>query len=121
MKRTLSLLILLFSLCFVFAQSNTEKSEISLETGGWRPTTRSLDGDVPTLYLYGNAILIDSSVTLDNLEIIISDLVGNIKYDSYITAYAGTEYVYSIMGLEAGSYKVELKQATKYLYGYFAL
>ncbi len=121
MKKTVLLLILLLGICYSFAQTNTEKVDIPVGPGTWTPAIRSPSEEPPVLYLYGNSILIDSSVTLANLEIIVTDLPGNIEYDNYITVYAGMEYVYSIANLESGSYKVELKQGKKYLAGYFVL
>lgn len=121
MKKTVLLLILLLGICYSFAQSNAEKVDIPMGSGTWTPATRSPSEEPPVLYLYDNSILIDSPVTLTNLEVIVTDLSGNIEYDSYITVYVGMEYVYSIPNLKSGSYKVELKQGKKYLSGYFAL
>jgi Protein of unknown function (DUF3244). len=122
MKKTTLFFILLLEICCSFAQINTEKILIPVDDTTWLPPTRFLrEAPPPMLHLYGNAILIDSSSTLSNLEIIVTDLSDDIEYDSYVTVYADMEYVYSIPNLESGGYKVELKQGKKYLSGYFAL
>jgi len=121
MKRTALFFVLLLGVYYSFAQTKIDEVNIPVDDTTWRPPTRSLGGEPPALYLHGNAILIDSSSILLNLQVIVTDLSGYIEYDSYITVYAGVEYSYSIANLAPGNYKVELRQGIKYLYGYFAI
>ncbi len=123
MEKAIVFFILLFSTSSVFAGNNLSqgKNQILVDDTTWRPSTRSLSEEPPLLYLYERAILINSSVTLNNIEIIISDLSGTVRYNSYILVNGSVEYFCSIANLDPGSYKVELRQGTKYLYGYFAI
>lgn len=122
MKKNIILYFLFYiiGISSVYAQSNESfTTEINTDKGHWQPGTRSVVNEAPTLYLSETAVLIQSTCTLTNLEIIITDINGNIIDDSFVTVIGGVNYIYSIVGMKNGTYKIQLKQGKKYLYGYF--
>jgi hypothetical protein len=105
-----------------FAQKNKAQNVFEMNTtkAHWGTQTRSVTAEAPALYQSGNTIYIDSSVTLTNLQVTITDLSDNILINSYITIIGGVEYSYTLdSNIENGTYKIQLTYGTKYLYGYF--
>ncbi len=88
-------------------------------TQGWQPQTRSIINP-PELYQSGSTIYIDSSITLQNLQITVKDLSGSTLYSETTTVYGGIEYSFTL-GFSTGEYMIELTHGTQYLYGYFVI
>lgn len=121
MKNLILLVLVSFiGISDIFAQPKTNETEISVDKSQWHKGTRSVTAEAPALYQSGNTIYIDSSVTLTNLQVNITDLSDNILMNSYITIIGGVEYSYTLdSNIENSTYKIQLTYGTKYLYGYF--
>jgi len=101
------------------SDGNSKKKELDCYTQGWQPQTRSIINP-PELYQSGSTIYIDSSITLQNLQITVKDLSGSTLYSETTTVYGGIEYSFTL-GFSTGEYMIELTHGTQYLYGYFVI
>lgn len=124
MKRLVLMLFLsLIGINYISAQltcTDPDASSIPVDKGEWHPATRSVFAAAPDLYQNNHTIYIESSATLTNLQVTVTDLSGNILMDSYVNVTGGIEYTFSLSsGIEAGTYKIQLTYGTAYLYGYF--
>lgn len=123
MKKILLLfcLSLIIGLQYSFAQtdSKTDKEKIQTDDNNWFPPTRSIVYP-PELYQNGNIIYINSSITLQDLQITIKDLSGNTLYSATTTVYGNIEYSFNL-NIETSEYMIELTHGNQYLYGYFFL
>jgi|WetSurMetagenome_2_1015567.scaffolds.fasta_scaffold663898_1 hypothetical protein len=101
MKRAFLLLLLVLSvLC----------TGTSAHDSGWGRGTRvmSFNFNNATAYISGDSVMIDSPVTLTNVEIVITDSSNNVVSDEYVTVYGGKEYCYPINVYSSGIYKIQM-------------
>jgi hypothetical protein len=100
MKRAILLLLVLLGFC----------TGTSAHDSGWGRGTRvlSLNFNNATAYINGDSVIIDSSVTLTNVEIVITDSSNNVVSDEYVAVYGGKEYCYPINVYSSGIYKIQM-------------
>jgi|GEM_PF-2760812 len=87
----------------------------------WKQHNMSETCTPPQIFKDAYSLYISSSCTFENLEVVISDMAGSVMSTSTISVFANVEYVYSIIDLLPGSYKVELKYGENSIYGYFTV
>ena len=82
----------------------------SAHDSGWGRGTRveSVIFDNSAAYISGDNVIINSSVTLANVEIIITDSSNNVVSDEYVSVYGGEEYSYPINVYSCGIYNVQI-------------
>lgn len=75
----------------------------------------------PTASIDGNIICIFSDITIQNVQVAVKDMAGNVIYTSTIAIPAKQHYSFTLDNVESGDYVLEVTCADKYFYGYFAL
>ena len=75
----------------------------------------------PTASIDGNFISIFSDITIQNVQVAVKDMMGNVIYSNTIAIPAKQHYSFTLDNVESGDYVLEVTYAYKYYYGYFAL
>lgn len=75
----------------------------------------------PTAALDGSTISIYSVMTIQNVQVSVKDMMGNVIYTSTITIAADQHYSFTLDGAENGDYILEVTYDDKRFYGYFTL
>ncbi len=97
-----------------------DEVNIDLERGV-HANTRSLSV-VPTVTHNENILHIYSSdYLLENLQITVKDLSGNVVYSNTVNVSYHQPYSFILINAESGQYEIELSYGTKLFYGYFSL
>lgn len=112
----LVLTLFLFIPSFFFA----EEKVIDLDLAQWVGKERSLP-ITPMLSHDNETLLIYSQKRLESLEITVRDSNGFIIYQEIATIQSGQQYSFNINPTDNGQYMIELRQGSRYLYGYFEI
>lgn len=75
----------------------------------------------PTASIDGNTISIFSIITIQDVQVTVKDMAGNIIYTNIIAIPSKQHYSFSLDDIESGNYVLEVIYMNKYYYGYFAL
>lgn len=75
----------------------------------------------PTAALDGSTISIYSVMTIQNVQVSVKDMMGNVIYTSTITIPADQHYSFTLDAAENGDYILEVTYDGKRFYGYFTL
>ena len=95
----------------------TEIKFIKAEAGqDWRSVVIE-----PTASIDGNTISIFSDITIQNVQVAVKDMAGNVIYANTIAIPSKQNYSFSLDDIESGNYVLEVIYMNKYYYGYFVL
>lgn len=75
----------------------------------------------PTASHDGNLFYIHSYVCIENLQVTIKDVDGNVVYTDITVVPAGQTYSFTFDATEGGEYTLELSYGDDFLYGNFEL
>lgn len=75
----------------------------------------------PTASIDGNLIIIYSDITVQNVQVAVKDMAGNVVYTSTITIPAKQHHSFTLDNVESGDYVLEVTYADKFFYGYFII
>lgn len=104
----------------MFIPLSAEVKSIKLEPKAHNRESRSLVY-TPTITCDSNILRINSTIPLENLQVIITDQsTGDTLYFSNITVSDGQPYMLTL-NAESGNYKIELNIGQDTYYGFFDL
>lgn len=108
----------LFALFCINAFS--EEVNVNLVRGG-HIGTRSLSV-APTVTYEGSIVHVYySDYLLEDLQITVKDLSGNVVYSSTVSVSYNEPYSFILNNVDSGEYEIELSYGTNLFYGYFSL
>lgn len=111
---------LIFILCCALPLfSFAKERQIEVRHGSWHGDTRSILS-APIVSYDGNILYIYSYLPLENLEVKIKDILGNVVYEQKVSIVAGEKFSLYIELIENSElYVVELISNKQSFYGYF--
>lgn len=75
----------------------------------------------PTATQDGNAISISFPISIQNVQVVAKDIMGNVIYTNTIAIPANQPYSFVLDNADDGDYILEVTYGDKYFYGYFTL
>lgn len=108
-------------LCILPVFSFAEERKIDVEPERWNEKGKRSLSSVPVVSHDGNTLFIYSDTPLDNLQVQVKDVSGNIVYMENISIVMEQKHSFTMNSSFAGEYTIELRCDTRFLYGYFIL
>ncbi len=102
---------------------NAFSEEVNIELHKMKegPSTRSLTIDPVVTYDANTVHIYNSDNLLENLQVTVKDLLGNVVYSNAISISYNQPYSFILNNVESGVYEIELSYGTNLFYGYFCL
>lgn len=106
--------------CILPTFSFATERKIDVKDNEWHADIRSMLS-IPMLSHDGNILYIYSDVPLENLQIQVKDVSGNVVCEDDVSITAGQKYSFFMNIILEGEYTIELVCCKNFLYGYLTL
>lgn len=116
--KTIIIILTSFIFCINNAHAEDEDKKVIPPDINWEQT-ENRDTSTPLLYQSESKVYVYSEKQLDNLNIGITDMQGNVYYEEVTTIPAGIYYAISIESFPVGQYYFCIYQGSNYVIGLF--